>query len=312
MTFLKTSEILEILGDFLTPPIYEGRGRWMKIMEVIRTLKQAGDSGILLLQSGGTKVFTFFEYGIITGSLLFEDESTLIPYEEEDFFNEKGDMRHIRPYRYSYSSLNGDVVMVVSAVYRASMTVDSMVPFPHEFIKDLMSLEFSGIVRSYSPLVFSIVLLEGMVVGTFSKGESFNLNDLLSAKDDLYTLKAFSVKEYLLDRTYHQVFKSLYERLRRLYGDMASSIPNFHLKVRTNMLHRSYANAYLDPIIGLVEPMEDRVVFHLTKRRGLELMDSFLEVLSDVIYEELTLTPPQLKRYRDEIESIRLELKEQI
>lgn len=304
MISLKASDILGTLKDFLTPPVYEGRGRWAKVMEVVLNLKNKELSGILLLQSSGSKVFNFFDYGRILGSLVFED-GTMLAYDGDEFFREKSGMRHIRPFRYRFSPLNSDVVMVVSSFHRSSVVMDTITPFPDKVISELSSLEFSGVLRSYSPMLFSAVFLEGMLAGTFAGGESFNINDLIKLEGELYEFKVFSVKEQLYERSYVQLFNKLYSDLKHLYLRMAGVIRDFHIKVRKNMLERSYSDAVLDPIIGLVEPTENDLLFHVSGKQGLYVLESFLDVLADVLRDELNLSPTAHKKFLDEIRKIK-------
>ncbi len=280
-------------------------------MEVIRDIRHKELSGILLLQSSGSKVFNFFDYGEPLGSLAFE-EGTMFSYPDDEFFREKSGMKHIRPFRYRFSPLNSDVVMVVASFHRSSVVMDSITPFPEKVVSELASLEFSGILRSYSPVMFSAVFLEGMVSGTFAKGEMFNLNDLLKAKGDLYEFKVFSVKEQLYERSYAQMFKRLYEELRQLYARMSRAVKDFSMKVRMAMLERSYSDPVLDPIIGLIEPMDNDVLFHISKHRGLYVLDSFLEVLEDVLMGEESISPSSVKRFKDDIRRLRTAVRESL
>jgi len=300
---------LETLEDFLTPPIYEGRGRWAKIMDVLRDIKQQSLSGILLLQSGGMRVYNFLDYGTHQGSLLFE-EGSMFAYPEDEFFRERSGMKHIRPFRYRFSPLNSDVVMVVSSFHRSSVVMDTIIPYPERVINELSSLEFSGILRSYSPTSFSAVFLEGMIVGVFSKGATFNLNDLISVEGALYEFKVFSVKEQLFERSYEQLFKQLYDKFRHLYKQIARGIPDFYLKVREAMVSESHTDPVLDPIIGLVEPMEGDILFHVSKRKGIYVIESFLELISGVIREESSLQPTMLRKFLEDIERLKREIRE--
>ncbi len=311
MISLRTSDLLEILNDFLTPPLYEGRGRWANVMEVIREIKHKELSGILLLQSSGSKIFNFFDYGEPLGSLAFE-EGTMFSYPDDEFFRERSGMKHIRPFRYRFSPLNSDVVMVVASFHRSSVVMDSITPFPDKVVSELTSLEFSGILRSYSPVTFSAVFLEGIVSGVFAKGEMFNLNDLLKAEGELYEFKVFSVKEQLYERSYAQMFKKLYGELRHLYVRMSRAIRDFPTKVRMAMLERSYSDPVLDPIIGLIEPTDNDILFYVSKRRGLYVLESFLDVLEDVIVGERELSPNTVKKFKDDIRNLRVAVRDSL
>ena len=278
-------------------------------MEVVRDIKSKELSGILLLQSSGSKVFNFFDYGEPLGSLAFE-EGNMFSYPDDEFFRETGSMRHIRPFRYRFSPLNSDVVMVVSSFHRSAVVMDSITPFPEKVVSELASLEFSGILRSYSPVTFSAVFLEGMVSGVFARGAMFNLNDLLKAEGELYEFKVFSVKDQLYERSYAQLFNKVYGELRHLYARMSRAIKDLSTKVRMAMLERSYSDPVLDPIIGLVEPMENDVIFYISKRRGLYVLESFLDVLEDVAMEERSLPPTTLKKFKDDIQNLRTIIRE--
>jgi len=309
MISLKTSDILETLNDFLTPPIYEGRGRWASIMDVLRSVKTQQLSGIFLLKSSESQVFNFVDYGRIIGSVAFEGGSMFM-YDDDDFFREKSGMKHIRPFRYRFSPLNSDVVMVVSAFHRSSIVMDTITPFPEKTVNELMSFEFSGILRCYSPLSFSAVFFEGMLSGVFSGGEVFNLSDLLKAEGGLYEFKVFSVKEQLYEKSYAQLFNILYEELRHIYARVSRNVPDLYIKVRREMLERSYSDQLLDPIIGLVEPMENDVLFHISGRKGLYVFESFLEALSETIRGETSLPSATVKKVLDDIERLKKKLRE--
>ncbi len=279
-------------------------------MDVLRGIKTQQLSGIFLLKSSESQVFNFIDYGKVIGSVAFEGGSMFM-YDDDDFFREKSGMKHIRPFRYRFSPLNSDVVMVVSVFHKSSIVMDTITPFPEKTINELMSLDFSGILRSYSPLSFSAVFLEGMLSGVFSGGEIFNLSDLLKAEGGLYEFKVFSVKEQLYEKSFAQLFNTLYEELRHIYARVARNVPDFYIKVRREMLERSYSDQLLDPIIGLVEPMENDVLFHISGRKGLYVFESFLEALAGAIQGETTLSSAMVKKLLDDVERLKKKLREE-
>lgn len=300
---------MEILSDFLTAPIYDGRGRWAQILEVLRDLKRKELSGILLLRSSNVKVFNFVEYGEIVDSVLFEEDS-MFAYEGDDFFKEQSAKRQIKPYRYSFSPLNGDVVMVVSTFHRSSLIMDTITPYPMKVVDELSNIEFSGILRCISPLSFSSVFIEGLHAGTFSKGESFPLSDLLSAEGGLYEFKVFNVKDQLFEKSYEYLFRRLYRKVLEIYSTLNRHIKDFPLELRKHMLNRSYADPILDPIIGLVDPRENTLIINASKRRGIYILESLLDVIEDTLKEHRSVRIP--KGIKDMIKEVRREIREGI
>ncbi len=291
MAYLKTLDILGILEDFYTKPLYDGKGLWDRIKNVLEEVKDSSLSGFLLLSRINEMFISFFDSGVMLESLKLE-EDRIYSFGYMDFIKEFSAISKVKSYGYVFYPHNSETVIALSLLHRSSRILDSTTPYPQKILDELQNIGFSGILRVYNPVQVSMVFLSGAPFGIFSRGKMLNLNETFG-KQGIYEMKAFSIEGPLAERNYEYHLGNFLQRINRIYA-------KYHidsLKFREKMLSYADTEPFIDPILGFVEPGDKEIAIHLPAYQGLRVLPTICDILMDI--------KPNL---RDDLESLKSEV----
>ncbi len=296
MVSLKISEILQILEDFYTSPVYSGKGLWDGIFGIIRSIKDNSLTGILVLKRGDDNLITFYDSGNFLEGLSFERER-VYTFDYDEFLKRISASSKIRPYFYEFYPHNSEIIAIISLIHKSGKVMDSITPYPKRIFEDLKNLGFSGILRIASPRTLSVVFLSGNPVGAFSRGKIINLKEII--KDgEIYEMFAYSVEGPLMERTYLYHMRNFLSKLNGIYRRMIKGDETLARKIREIMLEYSEEEPYLDPILGFVE-INGEIRINLEPYRALKAIYLMCDILKEAN-----------GRFSSEIENLKKDIKE--
>ena len=297
MASLKTSEILEILEDFYTSPLYSGKGLWEGILSTIRNIKDNSLTGILVLRRTGEKLVSFYDSGNILEVVLFE-EDRFYTLNYDDFLKGISPSSRIKPYSYEFYPHNTEIIAILSLIHKGGKVMESITPYPTRIFEDLKNLGFSGILRIRVPKVISVIFLSGNPSGAFSRGKRINIGEIL--KDgEIYEMLAYSVEGPLMERTYAYHLKNFLSKLNGIYRKMSKGDENVVRRIREIMLKYAEEEPYLDPILGFVE-IDGEIKINLEPYGALRT----LYFLCDILEEAQGKFSSEIEKLREEIKGV--------
>ncbi len=297
MAYLKTLNILEILEDFYNDPLYEGEGKWNDLRNVVGDIKDNSLSGILVFSRLNEMFISFYDSGVMLEGLSISEDN-IYSYGYEEFIRRISSSAKVKAYNFKFYPHNSDIIIVISLIHKSSRIMDSMTPEPQKVFEELKDIGFSGILRIYSPIQVSCVLISGVVFGAFSRGKTMNINEILF-QQGIYEIKAFSVDEPMSERNYEYYGREYARKINKIYSKMLRSHDSLPTKFRYKMIEFSQNEPLLDPILGLVEPTEKGINIHLPPYPTLKALISICDILS-------ALNPrlEEIQELKEELEKI--------
>lgn len=277
MAYLKTSEILEIVEDFFTSPIYEGAGTWNEIKGLIGEIKDNSLTGILNFSRLNERIVLFYDSGVFLEGLVFEgDRHYSITY--NDFTKDFTKVLTVKSYGYAFYPHNSEILVIVSLISKSERILDSITPFIDKTIQDLTDLGFSGILRIYSPIRASMVFFSGIPYGVFSKGKRINIKEI---RGDIYEMRAFSVEGSLEERNYEYQLSRFLVKINSVYSKMVTDEDTVK-KFRKRMLSYAENEPLVEPLLGFVEPKVKEIAINLPSKLALRVLPTICDILMDV------------------------------
>ncbi|MEO0215039.1 MAG: hypothetical protein ABIL12_05950 [candidate division WOR-3 bacterium] len=296
MALLKTLDVLGILEDFYTHPLYSGKGLWKELSEIIRNIKDNSLSGILTLSRLNEMIISFYDSGNFLEGISVEGEKTY-SFNYEGFVKGLSASARVKSYDYNFYPHNSEVIAVVSLIHRSSKIMESITPYPTKVMDDLKDLRFSGILKIFSPKQASVVFLSGTSLIAFSRGKSLAIKEIIT-EGNIYEMSAFSVEGPLSERNYEYHFNNLLQRLNRVYKNLKKNDENLPIKIREIMIKYAEEEPFLDPILGFVE-LDGEIKINAPFYQSLRIISYLCDILMEAG-----------KRFSEELEGIKRDLED--
>lgn len=294
MALLKTLDVLGILEDFYTHPLYSGKGLWNELSEVIRNIKDNSLTGILTLSRLNEVILSFYDSGNFLEGISVEGE-IMYTLNYDGFVKGLLASSRVKSYDYNFYPHNSEVIAIISLIHKSSKVMESITPYPTKVIDDLKDLGFSGILKIFSPKQASLVFLSGIPLIAFSKGKSLTTQNIIS-EGDIYEMSVFSVEGPLSERNYEYHFNNFLQRLNKIYKNLKRNNEKLPIKIRETMIKYAEEEPFLDPILGFVN-IDDEIKINSPPYQGLRIIFYLCDILMEAG-----------KRLSEELENIKRDL----
>ncbi len=296
MALLKTLDVLGILEDFYTQPLYSGKGLWNELSEVIRDIKDNSLTGILTLSRLNEMIISFYDSGKFLEGISVEGE-IMYSFNCDGFIKGLSASARVKSYDYNFYAHNSEVIVIISLIHKSSKVMESITLYPTKVMDDLKDLRFSGILKIFSPKQASVVFLSGNPLIAFSRGRSLAIKQEIS-ESGIYEMSAFSVEGPLSERNYEYHFNNFLQRLNKIYKNLKRNDENLPIKIRETMIKYAEEEPFLDPILGFVE-LDGEIKINAPPYKGLRIISYLCDILMEAG-----------KRFSEELEDIKRELED--